>query len=50
MDLLGKQHAERLFDEHVDELQRIARQKLIDERLIPIVEMLVADQRTKSSR
>ncbi|CAF4603583.1 unnamed protein product [Rotaria sp. Silwood1] len=50
IDMFGKQQAERLYDEHIDELIRISRQKLIDERLIPIVELLVTDQKTKLSR
>ncbi|CAF0785219.1 unnamed protein product [Rotaria sordida] len=50
IDMFGKQQAERLYNEHIDELQRISRQKLIDERLIPIVELLVTDQKTKLSR
>jgi hypothetical protein len=48
--MFGKQQAERLYDEHVEELKRLSRQKLIDERLIPIVELLVTDQKTKLSR
>jgi hypothetical protein len=50
IDMFGKQQAERLYDEHTEELKRISRQKLIDERLIPIIELLVTDQKTKLSR
>jgi hypothetical protein len=50
MDMFGKQQAKCLFDEHIEELKRISRQKLIDERLIPIIEMLITDQKTKLSR
>ena len=50
IDMFGKQQAERLYDEHIEELKRMARQKLIDERLIPIIELLVTDQKTKLSR
>ena len=48
--MFGKQYVERLYDEHIEELKRASRQKLIDERLIPIVELLVTDQKTKLSR
>ena len=47
IDMFGKQQAERFYDEHIEELKRLSRQKLIDERLIPIVELLVTDQKTK---
>jgi hypothetical protein len=50
INMFGKQQAERLYDEHVDELKRSSRQKLIDERLIPIIELLVTDNKTKLSR
>ncbi|CAF4568808.1 unnamed protein product [Rotaria socialis] len=50
IDMFGKQQAEHLYDEHIDELKKAARQKLIDEKLIPIVELLVTDQKTKLSR
>ncbi|CAF3809984.1 unnamed protein product [Adineta steineri] len=50
IDMFGKQYAEHLYNEHMEELKRISRQKLIDERLIPIVELLVTDQKTKLSR
>ena len=50
IDLFGKQYAERLFDEHFEELKRISRQKLVDERLIPIIETLLTDHKTKLSR
>lgn len=50
LDLLGKQHTERLFHEHIDELKRLTRKKLIDQRLIPILELLITDPKTKSSR
>jgi hypothetical protein len=50
IDMFGKQQAERFYDEHTEELKRISKQKLIDERLIPIVELLVTDQKTKLSR
>jgi hypothetical protein len=49
-DMFGKQQAERLYNEHIEELKKISRQKLIDERLIPIVELLLTDQKTKLSR
>ncbi|CAF3024867.1 unnamed protein product [Rotaria sp. Silwood2] len=47
IDIFGKQETERLYDEYIDEFKRISRQKLIDERLIPIVKLLVTDKRTK---
>jgi hypothetical protein len=50
IDMFGKQQAERLYDEHTEELKRMSRQKLIDERLIPIIELLLTDQKTKLSR
>lgn len=50
LDLFGKQQAERLYNEHIEELKRLAREKLINERLIPILELLVTDHKTKSSR
>ena len=50
IDMCGKQQAEQFYDEHIDELKRISRQKLIDERLISVVELLAADQKTKLSR
>lgn len=50
VNLFGKQQAERFYDEHIDELKRKFRQNLIDQRLIPIVELLVTDQKTKLSR
>jgi predicted GTPase len=50
IDIFGKQQAERLYDEHTEELKRISRQKLIDEKLIPIVELLLTDQKNKLSR
>ncbi|CAM4768497.1 unnamed protein product [Rotaria magnacalcarata] len=50
IDMFGKQQAEHLYDEHIDELKKAARQKLIDEKLIPIVELLVTDQKAKLSR
>jgi hypothetical protein len=50
IDMFGKQQAERLYDEHIEELKRLSRQKLIEERLIPIVELLVTDQKAKLSR
>ena len=49
-DMFGKEQAQCLYNEHLDELRRISRQKLIDERLIPIVEMLMMDQKAKISR
>jgi hypothetical protein len=48
--MFGKQQAKCLYDEHIEELRKISRQKIIDERLIPIVELLVTDQKTKLSR
>ena len=50
IDMFGKQQAKCLFDEHVEELKRISREKLIDERLIPVIETLMTDQKTKLSR
>ncbi|CAF1123406.1 unnamed protein product [Adineta ricciae] len=50
IDMFGKEQSERLYDEHIEELKRLARQKLIDERLIPIIESLITDQKTKFSR
>jgi GTPase SAR1 family protein len=50
IDMFGKQQAKCLYDEHIEELRKISRQKLIDERLIPIIEMLITDQKTKLSR
>jgi hypothetical protein len=50
IDMFGKQQAKCLYDEHIEELRKISRQKIIDERLIPIVELLVTDQKTKLSR
>jgi hypothetical protein len=50
MDMFGKQQAKCLYDEHIEELKRISRQKLIDERLISIIEVLITDQKTKLSR
>lgn len=50
IDMFGKQQAENVYNEHIEELKAISRQKLIDERLIPIVELLVTDQKTKLSR
>jgi hypothetical protein len=50
IDMFGKLQAKCLYDEHIEELRRNSRQKLIDERLIPIMDLLVTDQKTKSSR
>jgi GTPase SAR1 family protein len=50
IDMSGKQQAKCLYDEHIEELRKISRQKLIDERLITIIEMLITDQKTKLSR
>lgn len=50
IDMFGKAQANCLYHEHNDELRRTFRQKLIDERLIPIVELLVTDQKSKISR
>jgi GTPase SAR1 family protein len=50
IDMFGKQQSECLFDEHIEELKRISRQKLIDERLISVIEILITDQKTKLSR
>ncbi|CAF1070974.1 unnamed protein product [Adineta steineri] len=50
IDMFGKQQAKCLYDEHIEELRKISRQKLIDERLIQIIEMLINDQKTKLSR
>ena len=50
LDLCGKEQVERLFLEHLDELKRVERQTLLDERLIPIVELLVTDPRTQLCR
>jgi GTPase SAR1 family protein len=50
IDMFGKQQAKCLYDEHIEELRKISKQKLIDERLIPIIEMLITDQKTKLSR
>ena len=50
IDLFGKQLAERLFEEHLDELKKVSRQKLIDERLIPVIELLLTDHKTKLTR
>ncbi|CAF0768934.1 unnamed protein product [Rotaria sordida] len=50
IDMFGKQQAKCLYDEHIEELRKTLRQKLIDERLIPIIEMLLRDQKSKISR
>jgi GTPase SAR1 family protein len=50
IDMFGKEQAKCFYEEHVEELKKISRQKLIDERLIPIIEMLITDQKTKLSR
>ena len=50
IDMFGKQQTERLYCEHTEELKRLSKEKLIDERLIPIVELLVTDHKTKLSR
>ena len=50
IDMFGKAQANCLYHEHNDELRRTFRQKLIDERLIPIVELLVTDPKSKISR
>ena len=50
INLFGKQFAEQTYDEHIEDLKRVSRQKLIEERLIPVVEMLVTDQKAKLSR
>ena len=50
INLFGKQFAEQIYDEHIEDLKRLSQQKLIEERLIPVVEMLVTDQKTKLSR
>ncbi|CAF2924969.1 unnamed protein product [Rotaria sp. Silwood2] len=50
IDMFGKQQANCLYDEHIEELRKALRQKLIDERLIPIIEMLIGDQKSKISR
>lgn len=50
IDMFGKDQAKCFYDEYIDELKRIARQKLIDERLIPILELLIIDPKTKLSR
>jgi len=50
VDMFGKQQAEQTFDEHIDELKRMSRERLINERLIPIVELLLSDQKSKLSR
>lgn len=50
IDMFGKEQSQCLYNEHIDELKKIARQKMIDERLIPVVELLLAEQKTKLSR
>jgi len=50
IDMFGKAQAQSLYREHLDECQRVQRQKLIDERLIPIIELLLNDSRSKISR
>ena len=50
IDMFGKEQATCLYHEHCEDLRRTYRQKLIDERLIPVVELLVSDQRSKLSR
>ena len=39
-----------LYNEHIEELRKVSRQKLIDERLIPIMDLLITDQKMKLSR
>lgn len=50
IDMFGKQQAQCLYNEHIEELRKISRQKLIDERLIPIIDLLITDQKAKLSR
>ncbi|CAF3390712.1 unnamed protein product [Rotaria sp. Silwood1] len=50
IDMFGKQQAKCLYNEHIEELRKTLRQKLIDERLIPIIEMFLGDQKSKISR
>lgn len=50
IDMFGKQQAQCVYDEHIEELRKILRQKLVNERLIPIIEALVTDKKTKFSR
>ena len=50
IDMFGKQQAKCLFEEHIEESKKMSRQKLIDERLIPVIEVLITDQKTKFSR
>ena len=50
IDMFGKYQAKCVFDEHIEELKRLSREKLIDERLIPIIELLIPDHKTKLSR
>ncbi|UJR10556.1 hypothetical protein I4U23_014756 [Adineta vaga] len=50
IDMFGKEQAQCLYNEHIEELTKNSRQKLIDERLIPILDMLLNDQKTKVSR
>ncbi|CAF3375045.1 unnamed protein product [Rotaria sp. Silwood1] len=50
IDMFGKQQAKYLYNEHIEELRKTLRQKLIDERLIPIIEMFLGDQKSKISR
>ena len=49
IDMFGKQQAQCLYDEHIDDLRKISRQKLIDVNLIPIIEMFVKDHKLKLS-
>ncbi|CAF0947926.1 unnamed protein product [Adineta ricciae] len=50
MDMFGREQAQCLYNEHIEELKKICRQKLINERLIPIIELLLNDSKTKLSR
>ena len=50
LNFFGKQQTERIYNEHIEELNRKIRQNLIEQRLIPIVEMLITDPKMKMSR